>query len=509
MQKKKILDLNTLATLVGKLKKKRKKIVLCHGVFDLLHLGHIKHFEEAKKYGDILVVTVTPDKHVNKGPNKPVFSLQNRIETLAALNVIDFVAANKWESALETIKVLKPNFYIKGPDYKDNSLDYTKRIIDEKKAVKSVGGKIEYTSDKIVFSSSNILNKFSDVHTESQKLMIQKISNKLNFTKINKMIDELSNIKVLVIGEIIIDQYYFCEALGKSGKEPVLVLRDLNMEQYPGGAAAVVRHLSGFCKSLTLLSMLGEKREFKSYIKNSLPKNVHLELIYKKNSPTIVKKRYIESNNKTKIMGVNNMNDELLEKKNEKEFNKKLSKLIPKHDLVILTDYGHGLISKKSARKICKLSSFLALNAQVNSSNVGYHNMDKYKGTDCVVINETELRHEMRNKSLSTKLLMKKLARRLRTKNLVVTRGSIGSILFLPNSKKYFYSAAFASKVVDKIGAGDAMLGMLSLCLKKNFDKNFSLLVGSLAAAQSVETIGNSASIKKDQILKSIQYLLK
>ena len=77
------------------------------------------------------------------------------------------------------------------------------------------------------------------------------------------------------------------------------------------------------------------------------------------------------------------------------------------------------------------------------------------------------------------------------------------------NSKKYFYSAAFASKVVDKIGAGDAMLGILSLCLKKNFDKNFSLLVGSLAAAQSVETIGNSVAVNKNQILKSIQYLLK
>ena len=112
MQNKKILDLNKLSLLVEKFKKKRKKIVLCHGVFDLLHLGHVKHFEEAKRYGDILVVTVTPDKYVYKGPNKPVFSLQERIETLAALHVIDFVAANKWESAIETIQIVKPNFLI-------------------------------------------------------------------------------------------------------------------------------------------------------------------------------------------------------------------------------------------------------------------------------------------------------------------------------------------------------------------------------------------------------------
>ena len=147
----------------------------------------------------------------------------------------------------------------------------------------------------------------------------------------------------------------------------------------------------------------------------------------------------------------------------------------------MLTDYGHGLISDKSAKSICKKSLFLALNAQVNASNIGYHTMDKYNNVACVVINETELRHETRNKSSPIKLLM----------------------------KKYYSSVAFASKIVDKVGAGDAMLAAVSLCLKKNFDKNFSLLVASLAAAQSVETIGNSVPINKNKILKSIQYLLK
>ena len=107
MKIKKILNLENLGNLLVKYKKKKKKIVLCHGVFDLLHLGHIKHFEEAKKYGDLLIVSVTPDKYVYKGPNKPVFSLQQRIETLAALDIVDFVVANKWESAIETIKFLK------------------------------------------------------------------------------------------------------------------------------------------------------------------------------------------------------------------------------------------------------------------------------------------------------------------------------------------------------------------------------------------------------------------
>ena len=91
---------------------------MCHGVFDLLHLGHIKHFEEAKKYGDILVVTITPNKYVSKGPNRPVFNTNQRMEAIASLETVDYVSENKWRDAVETIKLLKPNVYCKGPDYK-------------------------------------------------------------------------------------------------------------------------------------------------------------------------------------------------------------------------------------------------------------------------------------------------------------------------------------------------------------------------------------------------------
>ena len=509
MQNKKKITLEKLGNLVEKYKKKGKKIVLCHGVFDLIHLGHIKHFEEAKRHGDVLIVTVTQDEHVKKGPNRPVFSLHQRIEALSALHIVDYVAANKWEKAVEAIKIIKPNIYCKGPDYKDNSLDFTKNIIQEKNAIKSVGGKIEYTSAKAVFSSSNIINKFGNIHNKSQNKIINKIKKNFDFERINKIINTFKDLKVLVVGETIIDQYFFCEAMGKSGKEPVLALRDLTMEQYPGGAAAIARHLSDFCKSVTLLSMLGEKAEYKNYIKKSVPKNIFFDFVYKKNSPTIVKKRFVEQVNKRKVLGVYNLNDDMLLKEDEKEFNHKLDKLIPKHDLVILTDYGHGFISDNSAHKICKKSSFVTLSAQVNSSNIGYHTMDKYKKIECAIINATELRHDLRDKNLPIKLLMSKLARKLKINNLVVTQGSEGAILFSAKQKKYFSSAAFATRVVDKIGAGDAMMSLLALCLKKNLDKEVSLLISSLAAAQSIETIGNKNAVSKNQILKSIQYLLK
>ena len=112
----KILNLEELPKIIKKFKNKGKKIVQCHGVFDLLHLGHIKHFENAKNFGDILIVTVTPDEYVKKGPNRPVFSLRQRMESLSALEAVDYVVANKWDNAEKAIKIVRPNVYCKGPD---------------------------------------------------------------------------------------------------------------------------------------------------------------------------------------------------------------------------------------------------------------------------------------------------------------------------------------------------------------------------------------------------------
>ena len=281
------------------------------------------------------------------------------------------------------------------------------------------------------------------------------------------------------------------------------------METYPGGSAAIARHLSPFCKSISLLSMLGENKEFEVYLKKTLPKNIKYDFIYKSNSPTILKKRFVEQINKRKILGVYNLNDELLSKKNEEEFSKKLDKHLSKYDLIILTDYGHGLISQKSANKICNSKKFLSVCAQVNSSNIGYHTISKYKNSQSVVINETELRHEMRDKNQPIKLLMSSLSKKFKIKNLIVTRGSQGVILFSSKDKKYYEAPAFTDRVTDKVGTGDAMMAIISLCLKMNFDKNLTLLISSLAAAQSVETIGNKSSIEKNLIFKSLQYLLK
>ena len=353
----KIVSIDNLARIISKLKMKGKKVVLCHGVFDLLHIGHIKHFEEAKKLGDVLIVTLTSDQYVYKGPGRPAFNIKLRSEAIAALEAIDFVSINASPTAILPIQKIKPHIYCKGPDYKNHHNDVSGQIMNEIKAVKKIGGKIVYTSD-ITFSSSNLLNKYSNLYSNQQRSIINRIKKKYDFKQIRELIEDFKKIKVLIIGETIIDQYVFCEALGKSGKEPVLVLRDVKMEEYLGGAAAISRHLSQFCKNISLLTMIGEKGEYLKEISKNLPKNVDLRYIKKKNSPTIIKKRFLDNsaNNNNKVLGIYTINDEVLSSKDEQLFNNILKKTIPNFDLVIVSDYGHGFISKKSANKICKLS---------------------------------------------------------------------------------------------------------------------------------------------------------
>ena len=506
--KKKIIDFSDVEKVLKPIKKKGKKIVHCHGVFDLLHIGHLKHLESAKKYGDILIISVTPDKFVQKGFNRPYFSSEQRMESLASIEAVDFIVLNKSKNAEEIIKKIKPNYYCKGSDYKIFKEDITGQIKNESLALKKIGGSLVYTQDPI-YSSSSILNRSGEMYNLAQKTFIQKIKSIVNLNNFNLQIKKLQNLKILVIGEAIIDKYIFCEAIGKSGKEPHLVLRDLNEEVYPGGVIAIARHISDFCKKITLLSMLGENKEYENYIKKILPNNIKAQFLYKSKSPTISKKRYIEHVSKNKILGIYTMNDELLNKRDELIFEKMILKEIKKNDLVVVSDYGHGLISKKLAKLICKNSKFLALNAQANASNIGYHTIQKYKNVDCVVMNELELRQELRDKNEKIHVLAKKLVNMIKIKSLVVTRGSDGAILYNSVDKKYFTCPAFASKVVDKVGAGDAMLSIISISLKLKFKEMIALFLGSLASAFSVEEMSNKFPLKKIRLLKYFNHILK
>ena len=504
---KKIFNLNDLKNKILFEKSKNKKIVHCHGVFDLIHAGHIRHLNSAKKEGDFLVVSITADQFVNKGPGRPAFNHNLRAEVISSIGCVDAVFINENKLPSKLIETIKPDIYFKGPDYKRHAKDKIKDLAQDIKSVNKVGGKIFFSED-ITFSSSNLINEHFKILDSFQKSFVKKISKKYKFENILKYFEKIEKLKILLVGETIIDQYIFGNVLGKSGKEPHLVMQQQFSAKYLGGAASIANHLSTFCKKINFLTIIGKKKEFFNFIKKSLRKNINVNYLFKKNSPTILKTRFIDKITSNKLIGVYQINDEKLDINQEKKLQSFIKKKSCVCDLILISDYDHGFISNKTSQVLLSPNKFVSLNAQVNASNSGYHSLRKYKKINTLIINENELRHEMRDKINNSEILARELAKNHKIKNLIVTRGADGAFL-LKNNKKLLNCPAFANKVVDKVGAGDAMLAIISLCLRVKMPEDLALFIGSLAGSTVVEYIGNSKFINKNELLRQVEYLIK
>ena len=331
---------------------------------------------------------------------------------------------------------------------------------------------------------------------------------KILFNNCEISLEKIKNAKILIIGETIIDQYIFCEGIGKSSKDPFIIMKDLHSQKYLGGAAMVAKNLSNFGSRVTLLSCLGDKYQYKSFIENKLGKLIKTKFINKLNSPTIIKKRYIEDISKYKMLGIYSLNDQPLNNLQEKKFINLVKKEVKKNDIVIVCDYGHGLISNPIAKQIYSSSKFLAVNAQINANNVNNYSINKYRNLDCLVINESEIRNQLRDKFSHIEKIISKITKELNLKNCLVTMGKNGSVVYSKKDSKFYYSPAYASNIIDKVGAGDTLLAFFAsnLALKNNITT--SMFISSVAAGISVENLANSSPITKQSLIKKIKFLL-
>tara|TARA_B100000963_G_scaffold257474_1_gene225899 strand:+ start:123 stop:1646 length:1524 start_codon:yes stop_codon:yes gene_type:complete len=495
----KIKNIKNLTEILQRLKKKNKRIILCHGVFDLLHPGHIRHLKDAKSRGDYLVVSITKDEFIKKGFNRPVFNTKERLLSIAALEDVDYVCESPTADAIKVIKNLKPNYYIKGSDYKNLSLDDTNKIKLEKKTVEKIKGKILFTKTPI-YSSSKILFDTGKIFTDTQKNYLDKISKNINLQKFKDILKRIQNLKVLVIGETIIDKYTFSQTIGKASKDPILVIKEKNDIVFLGGAASVAQNIKGICRNVDFLSEIGPEKIYKSFINKKL-KNVNKIFINRKNSSTIVKKRYVDEISNRKLLGVYNIDNSNIKKANNKIYNF-LKQNIKKYDLIVVSDYGHGLIDNKISQMIVKKANNIFLNCQLNSNNIGFHSMKRYKGSKNVIINETELRYEMRDNSTDISSLIKKFCSDNKFKNLIVTQGINGAILYEKNKQKFTTTPAFAVKVIDKVGTGDVMLSVISLFFAATKNHEVGVLAGSMFASKSLLKFGNEDIVSVSELKK-------
>ncbi len=507
---KKIVTLGNLAKIAAKLKKQGKKIVLCHGVFDLLHAGHIRHFKSARKYGDILVVTVTADKYIKKGPGRPFFGENLRAEVLSSIAYIDYVAIIKGESAVMAIEKVKPDFYIKGPDYKKRK-SYAKipqKLDQEKEAINKVGGRIVFTDDEVVFSSSSLINNYLENYPPKTKAYLEAFKKKYPAEFIIERLNTLSQVKILLIGDAIIDQYHYTLPMGRSSKEPIMVHRFISEESFAGGVLASANHLASISENIALVTLLGKKKSFRNFIVKHLKAGIKPIFFYQKGANTIIKRRYLDSFTRQKQFQLTFIKDGFIDSHLEKEIIATLKKEIVKYDLVIINDFGHGLLSDKIIRTISAETKYLALNVQANSANYGFNVVTKYPKADFVCIDEAEIRLATHDKYGDLRQLVKRVYRKMKCKDMIVTRGASGSLGF-SEKEGYYETPALTDKIVDRVGAGDALFAITSPCLFAGFEKDLAAFIGNVAGALQVQVVGNKKPIELSDMTKFITRLLK
>ncbi|RMG39429.1 MAG: cytidyltransferase [Candidatus Dadabacteria bacterium] len=507
LSRQKVKPLEDLAKIISTHRAEGKVIVHAHGVFDLVHPGHIRYFDAARREGDILVVTLTPDRYVNKGPDRPVFNEQLRAEFLSTLATVDYVAINKWPTAVETIRLLKPDVYVKGSDYSKPEDDITGGIIAEKEAIEEVGGRIHFT-DEITFSSSNLLNGHLPTLPEEASTFLRRFRNKYTAGEIVRTLDLIRDLKVLIIGDVIVDEYVFCHVMGQASKSVALNARYLAKEQHTGGVLAIARHISDFCENPSLVSVLGPEKDYRDFIKSGLGDSVECRFFDRTSGPTTVKRRFIERFRYSKIFELSFVDNRPLTREESKEVAEHIDRVIDQFDLVLVADFGHGLMDGLLIELISARARFLAVNAQTNSANTGYNLISKYPKADYVCIDQEEIRLAYSDRYGPLDILMRRVSQDLQAKVVTVTQGASGSLIYSRDKDEFYQTPVFSEEVVDSTGAGDAFLAITSPLVARGVAPEIVGVIGNSIGAMAVKILGNKQPIQRVPLIKYLKTLL-
>lgn len=504
MTNNKILDLNDLLVLITDLKKNGKKVGLSHGVFDLVHPGHIQHFIAAKNLVDILIVSVTEDKYVNKGPGRPVFNQKIRLQTLAALEPINYVVLSENPTAEQLIDKIKPNLYFKGSDYKIPTDDPTGKINNERELVEANGGTVHFTNE-MTSSSSKLLNQyFNNLPTLTQS-WLNEIKNTFTFEEITTYLDQLLDLEIVLTGEVIIDQYTKINPLAKSSKDPILAFQRGKTETFAGGILAVANNCAAWVKKVKVISFSGQHDQHISKLAADLHKNIELDLLRLVDRPTILKHRFVDENSNVRIFEYYDFEDTFINGVVEKKLIKSFEKINPE-SLILVADYGHGLMTELLISYLANKENYLAVNAQANAGNRGFNTISKFKRADFFTLNSGELRLELREKSVDyfevVPLLMKKLA----AQNAIITLGGDGLISF--SQQQSCKSPALGTRIIDKVGAGDSVFAMGSLLSYLKAPLVIVGLICNIVASHEISQLGHRSSLQIGDIKKQVKSLL-
>ena len=484
-----------------------KVIVHCHGVFDLFHYGHLKHLESAKTFGDILVVTVTQDRYVNKGPGRPRFSEAKRLAMVAALDIVDYASINIGPKAVDTINALKPHRYVKGPDYIKKDDDRTGGIYVEEEAVERHGGKLVFTDDDTE-SATKLINSFLHEWSPIQRQTLDRLRLNLRLDAVIELVDSFEDLTVTVIGEPIVDTYVFCKPEHLSSKSPSISARFLYEENYAGGSWAVARHLAALgCKVNVIAPMGNESFAHNCVASFEAIENLNIVPFISSELPTPRKTRFISPTQHQRMFEITNLDATRWASEQLDGYLDAVREFGDASDVVCALDFGHGLWEQGRKDCLANVNSFRALNVQTNSGNFGYNLFHKHSYYDYLVIDERELRLGMHDRFSDVRELARKSQQEAVNRPMCVTLGVEGS-MYLGAEHGEAESPTYFSEPVDTTGAGDAFFAVTALLANRGADPLLIPFLGNLFAGLKTKIIGNKTSVSRLDFIRAISGLL-
>ena len=506
--RQKIMSVPEAAAQAQRMRAAGKRIVQAHGTFDLLHVGHVRHMQAARELGDVLVVTVTADRFVNKGPGRPAFTENLRAEMLASLQYVDLVAINPEPDAVGAITAIKPDAYVKGQDYEKAEEDVTGKIVAERQAVEAHGGRIHFTHE-VMFSSTELINRHFNMFDPTVSRYLHGMRGNGALAEALELIERIRDYRVVLVGDAIIDEYQYVVPMGKPPKESVIAGRYQDREVFAGGVFAAANHVASFCKEVDVITCIGATDSYDELIRGSLRPNVELHVLRRPGAPTTLKRRFVDPTSMRKLFELYVMDDSPLPGEMQLDLDRLIAEIVPTANAVVATDFGHGLIGPSAVQTLVDYSPFLAVNAQSNSANIGYNLITRYPKADYVCIHAPEARLATGDRVSSIGEVAQTIVNeRVACRKIIITHGRNGCVTHERGGATHTIPA-FARNVVDTVGAGDAFLAITAPLVAAGGAMDEVGFIGNVAGALKVEIVGHRKPVEKPALVKGITALLK
>ena len=481
-----------------------KSVIMCHGTFDLVHPGHIRHLMYAKGKCDLLVASLTSDSHINKAAFRPFVPQDLRAMNLAALECVDYVVIDPNPTPIENLKFIQPDFFAKGYEYSAEGIHPKTR--EEMAAIESYGGQILFTPGDLVLSSSAIIET-TPPNLAMEKLLALLDSEGLKFDDLRHTLSNLGGKKVHVIGDTIVDGYTYCSLIGGTAKTPTFSVKHERQIDFPGGAAIVAKHLRKAGADVVFSTVLGDD-PLKDFVLRDLEsEGVECRAIIDPTRPTTHKNVFIT--NGYRMLKVDKLDNRPISEKTVNQLQAQLAE--HKTDAVVFSDFRHGIFNKHTIPQLT--SAVPAGTMRVADSQVSnrWGNILEFQGFDLITPNEKEARFALGDQDSTIRPLALELYKKAGCKLLILKLGERGMITYRapsPEVRSFFTVDSFADKVVDAVGAGDALLAYATLSMAATKSNVIGSILGALAAAVACERDGNTP-VAPDDVLKKLDAIEK